>query len=54
MFDKPTEFYDCRNITSIPDSVIEYMRRVRQRVGYVSAPFSGFYRANEYNSAINQ
>lgn len=48
------EFYDCSNIISIPDSVIEYMRRVKRRVGNVSAPFSGFYRANEYNSAINQ
>ena len=48
------EFYDCSNIISIPDSVIEYMRRVKRRVGNVSSPFSGFNKANEYNNAINQ
>ena len=48
------EFYDCRNIMSIPDSVIEYMKRVKRRVGNIAAPFYGFNRANEYNNAINQ
>ena len=45
------EFYDCINITFIPDNVIEYMRRVKQKVGYIY-PFSGFNKANEYNNAI--
>ena len=48
------EFYDCRNITFIPDNVIEYMRRVKQRGGYEVFPFSGFSKANTYNNAINQ
>ena len=48
------EFYDCSNIISIPDSVIEYMRRVKRRVGNDIFPFSGFSKANEYNNAINQ
>ena len=41
-------------MTYIPDSVIEYMRRVKQRVSHDIFPFSGFSKANEYNNAINQ
>ena len=48
------EFYYCSNMTYIPDNVMEYMRRVKQRVSHDIFPFSGFSKANEYNNAINQ